>query len=193
MYHLLLIIIKELPCRGALYCEGGRQDNNIEKKTVEMAHEAGDRRPGTWGEGESPLQTRKKKKEHGAIGKISIPNTKQQAELIQRTRHVQEEQIYLRQNAFHGGIQAEQLRKYLQRSKQKIQNAVTPCVVSPDQLVDLVKVLNLPLDALQLVVNAEVAPDADTCCQLLHERAYRFVLANRRRRLQCPDSTRPRS
>ena len=65
----------------------------------------------------------------------------------------------------------------------KIQNAVTPCVGSPEQLVDIVKVLlKLPLDVLQLVVvDGGVAPDADTRCQLLHERAHRFILASRRR------------
>ena len=47
-------------------------------------------------------------------------------------------------------------------------NAVAPCVVSPEQLVDLVEVLlKLPLDVLQLVVvDGGVAPDADACCQL---------------------------
>ena len=62
-------------------------------------------------------------------------------------------------------------------------NAVAPCVVSPEQLVDLVEVLlKLPLDILQLVVvDGGVAPDADTCFQLHHERAHRFVLASRRR------------
>ena len=29
-----------------------------------------------------------------------------------------------------------------------------------------------------VVVDGGVAPDADTCCQLLHERAHRFVLAS---------------
>ena len=48
---------------------------------------------------------------------------------------------------------------------------------------DLVNVLHkLPLDVLQLVVvDGGVAPDADTCCQLLHERAHLLVLASRRR------------
>ena len=49
-------------------------------------------------------------------------------------------------------------------------NAVAPCVVSPEQLVDLVEVLlKLDLDVLQLVVvDGGVAPDADACYQLLH-------------------------
>ena len=42
--------------------------------------------------------------------------------------------------------------------------------------------LKLPLDVLQLVVvDGGMAPDAEACCQFLHERAHRFVLASRRR------------
>ena len=70
-----------------------------------------------------------------------------------------------------------------QKNQNKYINAVAPCVVSPEQLVDLVEVLlKPPLDVLQLVVvDGGVAPDADACCQLLHERVHRFVLASRRR------------
>lgn len=49
-------------------------------------------------------------------------------------------------------------------------------VVSLDKLV----LFNVLLDLLQLVaVDDGVAPDTDTCCQLLHELAHRFVLATR--------------
>ena len=54
--------------------------------------------------------------------------------------------------------------------------------------VDLVEVLlKLPLDVLQLVVvDGGVDPDADTCCQPLHERAHWFVLASRRTPCNAP-------
>ena len=69
-----------------------------------------------------------KEKEKGTRSCRQSFNSKrnEQAELIQRTQcHVQEEQIHLQQNAFHRGIQAEQLRKHLQRSKQKFKKPIS--------------------------------------------------------------------
>ena len=54
-------------------------------------------------------------------------------------------------------------------------------VVSPYELVDRMEVLLHLLELCQHVVDAGVAPDTDTCSQLLHELVHRFVLATCRR------------
>ena len=67
-------------------------------------------------------------------------------------------------------------------SKFQIANDKSPRVVSSDEVVDTLEVLLVSLYVLHfVVVDREVAEDADARCHFPHEVAHRFVLAGSRR------------
>ena len=84
--------------------------------------------------------------------------------------------------ATHAASRKLQDEQQIPNSKFQITNDKSPRVVSSDEVVDTLEVLLVSLYVLHfVVVDREVAEDADARCQFLHEVVHRFFLVGSRR------------